>query len=38
MTKHCNGYNMRRWMVDNIVFIRGGPSAAEGKIVYEQVA
>lgn len=38
MTKHCNGYNMRRWIEDNIVFIRGGPSAAEGKIVYEQVA
>lgn len=25
MTKHCNGYNMRRWIEDNIVFIRGRP-------------
>lgn len=38
MTKRCNGYNLRRWIEENIVFVRGGPSAAEGKIVYEQVA
>lgn len=37
MTTYCNGYNLRRWIEDNVVFVRGGKSAAEGKIVYEQV-
>lgn len=37
MTANCNGYNLRRWIEENIVFVRGGQSAAEGKIVYEQV-
>lgn len=36
MTKHCHGYNLRRWIEDNIVFVRGGQP--EGEILYEQVA
>ncbi len=36
MTKHCNGYNLRRWIAENIVFVRGGQ--AKGEIVYEQIA
>lgn len=35
MTQHCNGYNLRRWIEDNIVFVRGGQP--EGEITYEQV-
>lgn len=36
MTKNINGYNLRRWIEDNIVFVRGGQP--EGEILYEQVA
>ncbi len=36
MTEHCNGYNLQRWISENIVFIRGEKSP-EGEIVYEQV-
>lgn len=35
MTKHCHGYNLRRWIEDNISFSRGG--AKEGTIIYEQI-
>lgn len=35
MTRHCNGYNLCRWIAENIVFVRGGQ--AEGEIVYEQI-
>lgn len=35
MTKHCNGYNLRRWIEENIVFVRGGQT--EGDIMYEQM-
>lgn len=34
MTKHCNGYNLRCWIAEHIVFVRGGQ--AEGEIIYEQ--
>lgn len=34
MTEHCNGYSLRRWIEENIVFVRGGQS--EGAIIYEQ--
>lgn len=37
MTQHCNGYNLRRWIEENITFVRGGQPAEEGN-VYEQVA
>lgn len=35
LTKHCNGYNFRRWIEENIVFSH--QSSPEGKIIYEQI-
>ena len=35
LTKHCNGYNLRRWIEENIVFSH--QSSPEGKIIYEQI-
>ena len=35
MTEHCSAYNLRRWIEENIVLVRGG--SPEGEIVYEQI-
>lgn len=35
MTKRINGHNLRCWIEDNIVFVRGGMPAAEGEVIYE---
>lgn len=37
MTKHCNGYNLRRWIEENIAFVRGGSPEGEGASVYETI-
>lgn len=34
MTVHCHAHNLRRWIEENIVFVRGGLPAAEGEFAY----